>query len=55
MKKLFHVFIAGIILISCGNGAKEKTETANSETMQNDREEVLYFHGSQVCFPYKKL
>ena len=55
MKKLFHVFIAGIILISCGNGAKEKTETANSETMQNDRVEVLYFHGAQVCFPYKKL
>ena len=55
MKKLFHVFIAGIILISCGNGAKEKTETANSETMQNDRVEVLYFHGAQVCFPYKRL
>ena len=34
---------------------KEKTETANSETMQNDRVEVLYFHGAQVCFPYKRL
>ena len=49
MKKLFHVFIAGLILVSCGNGGKEKTETANSEAMQNDRVEVLYFHGAQRC------
>ncbi len=55
MKKLFHVFIAGIILISCGYGAKEKAETANSETLQIARVEVIYFHGAQVCFPYKRL
>ena len=55
MKKLFHVFIAGIILISCGNGAKEKTETANSETMQNDRVEVLYFHGAQRCITCRAI
>ena len=55
MKKLFHVFIAGIILISCGNGAKEKTETANSEAMQNDRVEVLYFHGAQRCITCRAI
>ena len=54
-KTLYETTQQAIILISCGNGAKEKTETANSETMQNDRVEVLYFHGAQVCFPYKKL
>ena len=33
MKKLFHVFIAGVILGSCGNGGKEKTETANMHNL----------------------
>ena len=55
MKKLFHVFIAGIILVSCGNGGKEKTETANSEAMQNDRVEVLYFHGAQRCITCRAI
>ena len=31
MKKLFHVFIAGIILISCGNGAKEKNRNSKQQ------------------------
>ena len=55
MKKLFHVFIAGVILVSCGNGGKEKTETANSEAMQNDRVEVLYFHGAQRCITCRAI
>ena len=57
MKKLFYVLIAGIILISCGNGAKGKTETttANSEATQIDRVEVLYFHGAQRCITCRAI
>lgn len=55
MKKLFYVLIAGIILISCGNGAKGKTETTNSEAMQIDRVEVLYFHGAQRCITCRAI
>lgn len=28
MKKLFYLLIATIVLISCGNGSKNKTETS---------------------------
>ena len=57
MKKLFYVLIAGIILISCGNGAKGKPETttANSEATQIDRVEVLYFHGAQRCITCRAI
>ena len=55
MKKLFYVLIAGIILISCGNGTKGKTETANNEAMQTDRVEVLYFHGAQRCITCRTI
>lgn len=57
MKKLFYVLIAGIILISCGNGAKGKAETptASSEATQIDRVEVLYFHGAQRCITCRAI
>ena len=51
MKKLFYLLIATIVLISCGNGSKNKTETSIAKENQTNRVEVLYFHGAQRCIP----
>lgn len=55
MKKLFYVLLVGIILISCGNGAKGKAETTTSEPKQTDHVEVLYFHGAQRCITCRAI
>ena len=34
MKKLFYLLIATIVLISCGNGSKNKTETSIAKENQ---------------------
>lgn len=34
MKKLFYLLIATIVLISCGNGSKNKTETSEATKCQ---------------------
>lgn len=49
MKKFFYLLFSTIILISCGNGAKAKTEVQSTEEKQPDHIEVLYFHGAQRC------
>ena len=49
MKKFFYLLFSTIILISCGNGAKAKTEAQSMEEKQPDHIEVLYFHGAQRC------
>ena len=49
MKKLFYFLFSTIILISCGNGAKAKTEAQITEEKQPDHIEVLFFHGAQRC------
>ena len=37
MKKLFYLLIATIVLISCGNGSKNKTETSIAKENQTNR------------------
>ena len=55
MRKLFYLLIATLVLVSCENGSKKKTGENQEEEIQSNRIEVLYFHGAQVCFPYKRL
>ena len=45
MKKLLMIFALLIGLVSCGSGEN----TANAKSTQNDRVEVIYFHGKQRC------
>ena len=47
MKNLFYTLITAILLISCGNGAEKRTETASTDVKQADRIEVLYFLARQ--------
>lgn len=46
MRKLFYLLIATLVLVSCGNGSKKKTEENQAEEIQSNRIEVLYFHGA---------
>ena len=55
MKKLFYLLIATIVLISCGNGSKNKTETSIAKENQTNRVEVLYFHGAQRCITCRAI
>ena len=55
MKKLFYLLIATIVLISCGNGSKNKTETSITKENQTNRVEVLYFHGAQRCITCRAI
>ena len=55
MKKLFYLLFSTIILISCGNGAKAKTEAQSTEEKQPDHIEVLYFHGAQRCITCRAI
>lgn len=55
MKKLFYALIVGMILISCGNGTKGKSEIATDESKQTDHVEVLYFHGAQRCITCRAI
>ena len=55
MKKLFYLLIATIVLISCGNGSKNKTETNIAKENQTNRVEVLYFHGAQRCITCRAI
>ena len=41
MKKFFYLLFSTIILISCGNGAKAKTEAQSTEEKLPDHIEVL--------------
>lgn len=45
MKKLLMVFALVIGLLSCGTGEK----TVDVQNTENDRVEVVYFHGKQRC------
>ncbi len=45
MKKLLVIFALIIGLTSCRNGGN----TANAESSEKDRVEVIYFHGKQRC------
>ena len=40
MKKFFYLLLSTIILILCGNGAKEKTEEQSMEAKQPENSEV---------------
>ena len=55
MKKFFYLLFSTIILISCGNGAKAKTEAQNTEEKLPDHIEVLYFHGAQRCITCRAI
>ena len=55
MKKFFYLLFSTIILISCGNGAKAKTEAQSMEEKQPDHIEVLYFHGAQRCITCRAI
>ena len=55
MRKLFYLLIATIVLISCGNGSKNKTETSIAKENQTNRVEVLYFHGAQRCITCRAI
>ena len=55
MKKLFYLLIATIVLISCGNSSKNKTETSIAKENQINRVEVLYFHGAQRCITCRAI
>ena len=55
MKKLFYLLFSTIILISCGNGAKAKTEAQSTEEKLPDHIEVLYFHGAQRCITCRAI
>ena len=55
MKKFFYLLFSTIILISCGNGAKAKTEAQSTEEKQPDHIEVLYFHGAQRCITCRAI
>ena len=45
MKKLLLIFALMIGLVSCGSG----DNTATAKSPENDRVEVIYFHGKQRC------
>lgn len=45
MKKLLMIFALIVGLMSCGSG----DNTANAQSPQKDRVEVIYFHGKQRC------
>lgn len=45
MKKLLMIFALIVGLMSCGSG----DNTANGQSPQKDRVEVIYFHGKQRC------
>ena len=45
MRKLFYLLIVTLVLVSCGNASKKKTEENKTEEVQSNRIEVLYFHG----------
>lgn len=45
MKKLLIFFALMIGLMSCGSG----NNTAAAKSPENDRVEVIYFHGKQRC------
>ena len=49
MRKLFYLLLAMPVFFSCGNDSKKTTEENQTEEIQPDRIEVLYFHGSQRC------
>ena len=55
MKKFFYLLFSTIILISCGNGAKAKTEAQSTEEKLPDHIEVLYFHGAQRCITCRAI
>lgn len=45
MKKLLVIYAIILGLMSCGSGV----DTADAKSTQNDRVEVIYFHGKQRC------
>lgn len=51
MKKLLLIFVLFIGLISCG---KVKND-ASAESTENDRVEVVYFHGKQRCLTCRAI
>lgn len=55
MKNLFYVLFAAIVLISCANGTKAKSNTPNEEKIQANHIEVLYFHGAQRCMTCRAI
>ncbi|MEG2164505.1 MAG: nitrophenyl compound nitroreductase subunit ArsF family protein [Bacteroidales bacterium] len=55
MTKLFYLLIATVVLISCGNGSKNKTEISTAKENQPNRVEVLYFHSSQRCITCRAI
>ena len=55
MRKLFYLLIATLVLISCGNASKKKTEENKAEELQPNHIEVLYFHSAQRCITCRAI
>ena len=55
MRKLFYLLIVTLVLVSCGNASKKKTEENKTEEVQSNRIEVLYFHGVQRCITCRAI
>ena len=55
MGKLFYLLITMLVLASCGNGLKKKTEENKTGELQSNRIEVLYFYGAQRCITCRSI
>lgn len=55
MKKIFYLLIMTFVLLSCGNSPKKQVEASMAEENQQDRIEILYFHGAQRCITCRAI